>query len=75
MLLECGHNFAVVLFARLAFRRNNQCGQSTLSGNRNSARVDFVGDDDRDARIRNAPGIDAVSDRDKVRAAPGEKNA
>ena len=75
VLLERGDDFAVVFLSRLALRWNHQRIQAALPCRGDARCVRFVGDDNGNARVRDAARVDAVGDGDEVRAASGEKNA
>src|SRR5450755_1294894 len=75
MLFQRGHNFSVMLLARLALRSNHQRGQSTRPRSRDTWYIGLVRDDDSDPRIRNTSRVNTVRNGDKVRAASGEKYA
>ena len=75
LMFESGDDFAIMLLARLAFRRNDECIQAALAGGRDSRGVWFVGDDDCDARVGDAARVNAVGDGDEVRAATGKEYA
>src|SRR5271165_6218967 len=73
-LAQRGHDFAIVLLARLALRRNHQRVQAALARRLDSWRISPVRDDDRDLRVKLSRS-DVVGDGLKVRAAPGKKDA
>ena len=75
VLLQRGDDFTIMFLARLALRWNDQRIQATLAGSYDSRRIRPIGDDYRNQRIRNAARIDAVSDSDEVRPAPGKEYA
>ena len=69
---ERSHNFAVVLLARLAFRRNDERVEAALAGGFDAGSVGAVRNHDRNAGIGYPASRNAVGDGHKVRAASGE---
>src|SRR5258708_36475226 len=65
----------VVFFPRLALRWNHQRVQPALPCGGDARCVRLIGDDNSNARVRDAACVDAVSDGDEVRAASGKQNA
>ena len=64
------HHLAIVSFALQALGRNHPRRDSSRLRALNSLRALAIGDDDRDFRVGNAPGGNAVRQRLKIRAAP-----
>jgi hypothetical protein len=62
-------------FARLALGSNDDRGQSQASGGVDARGVGPVGDDDRDASVRDASSGEVAGDGLEVRAASGEQDA
>jgi hypothetical protein len=75
MFPQGSYDFAIVLVAVLAFRRNYQRTESETASSLNPASVSFVGNNDGDAGIRNTPGRDIPGDGLEVRTASGEQDA
>ena len=75
VLLKGGDDFAVVLFPRTTLRRNHERNQSALAGNRDPRRIGPVRDNDGNLCIGDAAGINAICNRNEVRATSGKKYA
>ena len=75
MIPERADDFAIVLFAGLAFRRNDKGSQAALAGGGDAGSVGLVGDDNCDAGVGDAARDYAVGDGDEVGAASGEEDA
>src|SRR5581483_9030943 len=75
LFLEGRHNFAVVFFALLPFRRHHARIQAALPRDFDSWSVGAIGNNYRNSRTGYAARIDVVRDRHKVRPASGEQDA
>src|ERR1700690_174487 len=70
-----GYHFTIVLFARLAFRRNDERVEPALAGSFKTGSIAPVRDHNRNPGIGYPARRDAVGDRHKIRAPSGEQNA
>ena len=61
VIFQRGHNFAVVLLARLALRRNDQRIQPALSRSRDPGCIGLVRNNHGDPRVWDAARINAVA--------------
>jgi hypothetical protein len=74
IVFERADDFAIMLFARPLSRGNDERIEAALASRGDARGISLIGDNDCDARVRDAAGIDAVSDGDEIGAASGEKD-